>query len=174
MLVDDHLDRLLEMAPIRSSANLDKLRDLYHEITLRTSAPEGLGVSPDEYAACLRRVIMKALPPDLGILYRRWLQEASSSNHDDTAVVTEDKFKQVEHLMTFLRIQVEAREARNFDQASSSASQRLHRREQRPMELNPPYPAALPIEVRTPYTCPRLLCNASDHTAQECSMSLTS
>ncbi|KAH7974466.1 hypothetical protein HPB49_015732 [Dermacentor silvarum] len=117
---------------------------------------------------------MKALPPDLGILYRMRLQEASTSNHDDTAVVTEDKFKQVKHLMTFLRIQVEAREERNFDQASFSASPRLHRREQRPMELNPPYPAALSIEVRTPHTCPCLLCNASDHTVQECSMSLTS
>ncbi|KAH7974467.1 hypothetical protein HPB49_015733 [Dermacentor silvarum] len=53
MLVDDHLDRLLEMAPIRSSADLDKLRDLYDEITFHTSALEGLGVSPDEYAAVL-------------------------------------------------------------------------------------------------------------------------
>ncbi|KAH7978650.1 hypothetical protein HPB49_006285 [Dermacentor silvarum] len=53
------------MAPIRSPADLDKLRNIYDEITFRTSALEGLGVSPDEYAPVLRRVIMKALPPEL-------------------------------------------------------------------------------------------------------------
>ncbi|KAH7978003.1 hypothetical protein HPB49_004148 [Dermacentor silvarum] len=42
------------------------------------------------------------------------------------------------------------------------------------MELNPPSAAALSTEVRSPYTRPCLLCNASDHTVQECSMSLTS
>ncbi|KAH7941183.1 hypothetical protein HPB49_010813 [Dermacentor silvarum] len=116
----------------------------------------------------------KALPPELSsILYRQRLKEASLSNHDDTAAVTEDKSQQVKHLMTFLRIQVEAREESNLDQASSSASQRLHQRESRPLELNPPSAAALSIEVRTPYTRPCLLCNASDHT-HECSTSLTS
>ncbi|KAH7973906.1 hypothetical protein HPB49_006802 [Dermacentor silvarum] len=129
MLVDDHLDHLLEMAPIRSSADLNKLGDLYDEITFRTSALEGLGVSPDEYTAVQRRVIMKALPPDLGILYRQRLQQASSSNHDDTAAITEDKSKLVKHVLTFLRFQVEAREESNFGKDSLCASQRLHRRE---------------------------------------------
>ncbi|KAH7977361.1 hypothetical protein HPB49_000945 [Dermacentor silvarum] len=81
--------------------------------------------------------------------------------------------QQVKHLMTFLRIQAEAREEGALDQASSSASQRLHPRESRPLELNPPSAAALLIEVRTPYTRPCLLGNASDHTVQECSTSLT-
>ncbi|KAH7944965.1 hypothetical protein HPB49_002861 [Dermacentor silvarum] len=47
MLDDDHPDHLLAMAPIRSSADLDKLRNLYDKITFHTSAPEGLDVSPD-------------------------------------------------------------------------------------------------------------------------------
>ncbi|KAH7944936.1 hypothetical protein HPB49_002437 [Dermacentor silvarum] len=122
MLVDDYLDHLLSMTPIPSSADLNKLRNLYDEITFRTSAREGLGISPDEYAAVLRRVVMKALPPDVGSLYCQLLKEASSWNHGDTAVVTEDKSEQVKHVMTFLRIQVEAREEGHLDQASSSAS----------------------------------------------------
>ncbi|KAH7936551.1 hypothetical protein HPB49_001161 [Dermacentor silvarum] len=125
MLVDDHLHNLLAMAPIRSSADLDKLLNFNDEITFRPSPLEGLGVLSDEYTAVLRRVIIKALPPDLGILFRQRLKETSSLNHDDTAAVT-DKSHQVKHLMTSLSIQVEAREERFFDQASSSASQRYH------------------------------------------------
>ncbi|XP_037572990.1 uncharacterized protein LOC119455640 [Dermacentor silvarum] len=117
---------------------------------------------------------MKALPPDLGILYRQRLKEASSSNHDDTAAVTGDKSQQVKHLMTFRRIQAEAREEGTFDQASSSASQRHHPRESRPLELNPSSAAPLSTEVRPPYTRPCLLGNLSDHTVLECSTSLTS
>ncbi|KAH7937475.1 hypothetical protein HPB49_012650 [Dermacentor silvarum] len=134
MLVDDHLDHLLAIAPIRSSADLDKLRNVYDEITSHTSALEGLRVSADEYAAVLRRVIMKNLPRDLGILCHQRLKEASLSNHDDTAAVTEDKSQQVKQLITFLRIQFEAREEGTVDQASSSTSQHLHQRETRHLQ----------------------------------------
>ncbi|KAH7949322.1 hypothetical protein HPB49_007715 [Dermacentor silvarum] len=144
--VDDHLDHLLAMAPIRSSADLDKFRNLYDEITFRTSALEGLGVSPGEYPGVLRRVIMKALPPDLGILYRQWLKEASTLNHNSDCrrqrLQRLQKMyylqKQVKHLMTFLPIQVEARQEGALNQASSSANQRHHPREFRPLELTRP------------------------------------
>ncbi|KAH7950023.1 hypothetical protein HPB49_018693 [Dermacentor silvarum] len=58
--------------------------------------------------------------------------------------------------------------------AASSASQRHHPRELAPLGLNPPSTAALSTEVRSPYTRPCLLCNASDNTTQECSKSCTS
>ncbi|XP_072143775.1 uncharacterized protein [Dermacentor andersoni] len=77
MLVDEHLYHLLAVLPIRCSAYLNKLPNLYDEITFRTSTLEGLGVSPDEYAAVLRRVIMKALPLRIGILYHPPLKESS-------------------------------------------------------------------------------------------------
>ncbi|KAH7974958.1 hypothetical protein HPB49_022054 [Dermacentor silvarum] len=173
MLVDDHLAHLLAIEPIRSSIDLDKFRNLYNEITFRTSTLEDLGVSPDEYAAVLRRVIMKALPPDLGMLYRQRLKEASL-NHDDTAAITEDKSHQVKHLMTCLRIQVKVKEEGAFDLASSPAIQRHDPRESRPLELNPSSSAALSTVVRSPFTRPCLLCNTSHHTVQECSTSLTS
>ncbi|KAH7953195.1 hypothetical protein HPB49_005857 [Dermacentor silvarum] len=69
---------------------------------------------------------------------------------------------------------LKAREGGIFNQASSSASQRHHPRESRPLELNPPSAVALSTEMRSPYTRSCLLCNASDHTVLECSTSLNS
>ncbi|KAH7940748.1 hypothetical protein HPB49_005131 [Dermacentor silvarum] len=134
---------------------------------------EGLGISPDGCAAVLPRVITKALPPDLGILYCQRLKEASS-NHADTVVGTRDNSKEVKHLVTFLGFQGKATKESCLDQASSSASQRHHQRESRPLVLHSPSATLLSTEEKSPYTRPCLLCNQSDHIVRECSPSLTS
>ncbi|XP_077564637.1 uncharacterized protein LOC144180115 [Haemaphysalis longicornis] len=68
LLVEDHIDSLLALAPVRSSSEVGKLRDLYDQISFRVNALKSLGVAATEYAVVLHRVLVKALPPDLGIL----------------------------------------------------------------------------------------------------------
>lgn len=61
MLVDDHLDHLLAMSPVHDSINIDKLRNLYDEITFRKNELEGFGISPEEYFAFLQCVLILEL-----------------------------------------------------------------------------------------------------------------
>ncbi|KAH6934539.1 hypothetical protein HPB50_025243 [Hyalomma asiaticum] len=49
MLVDDHLDHLLSLEPVRSSFEVSKLTILHDEVTFRMNALDGLGVSPGEH-----------------------------------------------------------------------------------------------------------------------------
>ncbi|KAH7956319.1 hypothetical protein HPB52_008140 [Rhipicephalus sanguineus] len=71
LLINEHIDHLLALPPVKSSADVDKLRLLYDKVQFRVSAQTGLGVSPDQYNVVLNRVLMRCLPDDLAILYRQ-------------------------------------------------------------------------------------------------------
>ncbi|KAH7935976.1 hypothetical protein HPB52_016062 [Rhipicephalus sanguineus] len=66
LLINEHIDHLLALPPVKSSADVDKLRLLYDKVQFRVSALTGLGVSPDQ-----------CLPDDLAILYRQKSKEAA-------------------------------------------------------------------------------------------------
>ncbi|KAH7943786.1 hypothetical protein HPB52_011737 [Rhipicephalus sanguineus] len=102
---------------IRSSADVTKLRNLYDETAFRINALEGLGVSPGEYCTVLRRILLKALPPDLSILYRHRQKEALLAENADASQGAHSQ--QVKDLMNFIRVQIEIREESGLEEAPS-------------------------------------------------------
>ncbi|KAH6925067.1 hypothetical protein HPB50_000289 [Hyalomma asiaticum] len=133
MLVDDHLDHLLSLEPVRSSSEVSKLRILHDEVTFRMNALDGLGVSPGEYGAVLRRVLLKALPSDFCILYRQRQKEALP--RDNAAASPADQAELVKDLMNFIRVQIEIREESGFGEPTSFTSKRHAQRDFRGPEL---------------------------------------
>ncbi|KAH6919734.1 hypothetical protein HPB50_029278 [Hyalomma asiaticum] len=127
MLVDDHLDHLLSLEPVRSSSEVSKLRILHDEVTFRMNALDGLGVSPGEYGAVLRRVLLKALPSDFCILYRQRQKEALP--RDNAAASPADQAELVKDLMNFIRVQIEIREESGFGEPTSFTSKRHAQRD---------------------------------------------
>ncbi|KAH6948808.1 hypothetical protein HPB50_026542 [Hyalomma asiaticum] len=156
MLVNDHLDHLLSLAPVRSSSELSKLRILHDEVTFRMNALEGLGVCPGEYGAVPRRVLLKALPSDFSILYRQREKEALPP--DNAAASPADQADQSS---------IEIREESGFGETTSFTSKRHLQREFRGPELQLPTAAASSAEVRFSYSRPCLLCNSAAHTIRE-------
>ncbi|KAH7943788.1 hypothetical protein HPB52_011739 [Rhipicephalus sanguineus] len=156
---------------IRSSADVTKLRNLYDETAFRINALEGLGVSPGEYCTVLRRILLKALPPDLSILYRQRQKEALLAENADASQGAQSQ--QVKDLMNFIRVQIEIGEESGLEEAPSSTSRRHPQRELRPPQPPLPSAVALSTEVRPPYSRPCLLCNSPEHTIQECSERIT-
>ncbi|KAH6945876.1 hypothetical protein HPB50_010451 [Hyalomma asiaticum] len=132
MLVDDHLEHLLSLAPVRSSSEVSKLRILHDEVTFRMNALEGLGVSPGEYGAVLRRVLLKELPSDFCILYRQRQNEALPQ--DNAAASTADQAELVKDLTNFIRVQIEIREESGFSEPTSFTSKRHAQRDFRAPE----------------------------------------
>ncbi|XP_037501420.1 uncharacterized protein LOC119375312 [Rhipicephalus sanguineus] len=108
LLINEHIDHLLALPPVKSSADVDKLRLLYDKVQFRVSALTGLGVSPDQYNVVLSRVLMRCLPDDLAILYRQKSKEAAQ---DTSGIATpEERALQDAEMLSFLRIQIEVRE----------------------------------------------------------------
>ncbi|KAH7936900.1 hypothetical protein HPB49_006275 [Dermacentor silvarum] len=77
LLINEHVDHLLALSPVKSSAEVEKLRRLYDKVQFRVSALTGLGVSLDQYNVVVNRVLMKCLPDSLAILYRHNSKEAT-------------------------------------------------------------------------------------------------
>ncbi|XP_037525616.1 uncharacterized protein LOC119402539 [Rhipicephalus sanguineus] len=104
LLINEHVDHLLALIPVKSSSDVAKLRTLHDNVQFRVSALEGLGVSPDQYIVVLNRVMMRCLPDDLAIMHRQKTKE------DDRATsgteTPEDRMRRAKDLLTFLRIQV--------------------------------------------------------------------
>lgn len=105
ILIDDHIDQLLNLPVINTSSDVAKLRQLHDAIRFRTTSLEGLEVPPSSYAVVLHRVLMRCLPADLAILYRQKLRESTPPSSTSTPDLAPED--QVNIIMKFLRIQVE-------------------------------------------------------------------
>ncbi|KAH7957252.1 hypothetical protein HPB52_016642 [Rhipicephalus sanguineus] len=58
LLINEHIDHLLALPPVKSSADVDKLRLLYDNVQFRVSALTGFGRLTRQYNVVLTRVLM--------------------------------------------------------------------------------------------------------------------
>ncbi|GFQ73516.1 integrase catalytic domain-containing protein [Trichonephila clavata] len=95
LIVDYHMNRLLNLSPVRKSFDVIALRKLYDQLEINIRGLESLEIFPDSYSCLLFPIIMKAIPPDLALEYNKKHIEKQS---------------QVTDLTTYLRGEVESRE----------------------------------------------------------------
>ncbi|GFV91516.1 DUF1758 domain-containing protein [Trichonephila clavipes] len=95
LIVDFHMNRLLNLTPVRKSFDVIALRNLYDQLEINIRGLESLEISPDSYSCLLFPIIMKAIPPDLALEYNK--------KHNETQ-------SQITDLIAYLRSEVESRE----------------------------------------------------------------
>ncbi|GFV12675.1 integrase catalytic domain-containing protein [Trichonephila clavipes] len=95
LIVDFHMNRLLNLTPVRKSFDVIALRNLYEQLEINIRGLESLEISPDSYSCLLFPIIMKAIPPDLALEYNK--------KHNKTQ-------SQITDLIAYLRSEVESRE----------------------------------------------------------------
>ncbi|GFY15810.1 integrase catalytic domain-containing protein [Trichonephila clavipes] len=94
-IVDFHMNRLLNLTPVRKSFDVIAIRNLYDQLEINIRGLESLEISPDSYSCLLFPIIMKAIPPDLALEYNK--------KHNETQ-------SQITDLIAYLRSEVESRE----------------------------------------------------------------
>ncbi|GFT12848.1 DUF1758 domain-containing protein [Trichonephila clavipes] len=99
LIVDFHMNRLLNLTPVRKSFDVIALRNLYDQLEINIRGLESLEISPDSYSCLLFPIIMKAIPPDLALEYNKKHNETQSQITDSIA---------------YLRSEVESRERTEF------------------------------------------------------------
>ncbi|GFW81579.1 DUF1758 domain-containing protein [Trichonephila clavipes] len=99
LIVDFHMNRLLNLTPVRKSFDVIALTNLYDQLEINIRGLESLKISPDSYSCLLFPIIMKAIPPDLALEYNK--------KHDE-------KLPQITDLSAYLRGEVESRERTEF------------------------------------------------------------
>ncbi|GFX12287.1 integrase catalytic domain-containing protein [Trichonephila clavipes] len=99
LIVDFHMNRLLNLTLVRKSFDVIALRNLYDQLEINIRGLESLEISPDSYSCLLFPIIMKAIPPDLALEYNK--------KHNETQ-------SQITDLIAYLRSEVESRERTEF------------------------------------------------------------
>ncbi|GFX83801.1 integrase catalytic domain-containing protein [Trichonephila clavipes] len=99
LIVDFHMNRLLNLTPVRKSFDVIALRNLYDQLEINIRGLESLEISPDSYSCLLFPIIMKAIPPDLALEYNK--------KHNETQ-------SQITDLIAYLRSEVESGERTEF------------------------------------------------------------
>ncbi|GFY35044.1 integrase catalytic domain-containing protein [Trichonephila clavipes] len=99
LIVDLHMNHLLNLTPVRKSFDVIALRNLYDQLEINIRGLESLQISPDSYSCLLFPIIMKAIPPDLALEYNK--------KHNETQ-------SQINDLIEYLRSEVESRERTEF------------------------------------------------------------
>lgn len=71
LLINEHVDSLLDLAPVLSMDNVNGLRSLHEAVTVRVRNLESLGVQMNQYAITVHRGILRKIPPELELEYYR-------------------------------------------------------------------------------------------------------
>ncbi|XP_077551846.1 uncharacterized protein LOC144166061 [Haemaphysalis longicornis] len=180
LLINEHIDQLLAFTPIRSSMDIDRLRELYDKVHFRVSALEALGVPQEQNAVVLNRVLLRCLPDDITFMYRQRAKELGQGSITGSAAesaISQGQGCQVKRRLEFLRIQIEIREEGKQGQPLSTAARRFIEN----TDLNPPgqpetpVPAALALTAETQPSatpaCP--LCDSRGHKVADCRVNLS-
>ncbi|GFQ67371.1 DUF1758 domain-containing protein [Trichonephila clavata] len=96
LIVDNHMNRLLNLSPVRKSFDVIALRKLYDQLEINIRGLESLEIFPDSYSCLLFPIKMKAISFDLALEYIKKHNEKQS---------------QVTDLTKYLRGEVESRES---------------------------------------------------------------
>lgn len=125
-IIQDHMESLLNVRPVRSSDDVRELRRLHDRIQAHLRGLKALGVNEDSYCSLLYPVLLRSLPKDLVLRYnRKAAQEGTKDNTPASATnqsgdrpqaaelpeSSEKRYhKEVSTLLEMLRVEVESRE----------------------------------------------------------------
>ncbi|XP_037515421.1 uncharacterized protein LOC119391844 [Rhipicephalus sanguineus] len=82
VIIQTHMQRLIDIQPVRSSNDLQGLRCLYDTVQSQTRALKSLGVPEDNYFAMLYPILLKALPHDLVIDFNKTIARQSTQQRE--------------------------------------------------------------------------------------------
>ncbi|XP_064464109.1 uncharacterized protein LOC135375301 [Ornithodoros turicata] len=113
-LIEDHLKSLADVEPVKSSRQVPQLRSLYDSVQAHRRGLECLGVSIKSYSVMLYPILLRAIPTDLALQFKRVLGENTDTDQStgDTDQSSPQDFhtKALSKLLTFLGNEITYRE----------------------------------------------------------------
>ncbi|KAL1468998.1 hypothetical protein MTO96_041111 [Rhipicephalus appendiculatus] len=88
VIIQAHMQRLIELGPVPSSDDQQGLRYLYDTVQSQTRAFKTLGVSQDNYSAMFYPILLKSLPHEIVLDYFKTIARQSTSHSLTTHYAT--------------------------------------------------------------------------------------
>ncbi|KAK8772730.1 hypothetical protein V5799_024027 [Amblyomma americanum] len=90
LLSQEHMKKLIDVQPVRSSDDVRGLRRLYDTLAAHIKGLETLGQKHDSYSSLLMPIVQRALPTDILLDYIRQCFIATTSSSDEGEESTTD------------------------------------------------------------------------------------
>ncbi|KAK8779953.1 hypothetical protein V5799_018706, partial [Amblyomma americanum] len=90
LLIQEHMKKLIDIQPVRSSDDVRGLRRLYDTLAAHIKGLETLGQKHDSYSSLLMPIVQRALPTDILLDYSRQCLIATTSSSDEDEESTTD------------------------------------------------------------------------------------
>ncbi|KAK8770215.1 hypothetical protein V5799_010963 [Amblyomma americanum] len=122
LLIQEHMKKLIDVQPVRSSGDACGLRRLYNTLAAHIKGLETLGQKHDSYSSLLMPIVQRALTTEILLDYSRQCFIATTSSSDEGKESTTNDASESSNetkkgtatsfsrLIAFLRIEAESRE----------------------------------------------------------------
>lgn len=97
LVINAHMSKLLNLKPVRNATNVTDLRNLYDSCEIQIRNLNSLGVASGSYGHLLCPILLKLIPAEIALEFNR--------------KKTKDKDMDVNELISFIKEEVESREA---------------------------------------------------------------
>ncbi|KFM65649.1 hypothetical protein X975_19634, partial [Stegodyphus mimosarum] len=151
VVINAHMNKLLNLNPVKNSSNLRALRELYDNCEIQIRNLNSLGVASGSYGHLLCPILLKLIPPDIALEFNR--RRAKSSDWD------------INELITFIKEEIESREVTMHLNSSVRISHdKPEKYRHQNFKLNIPTASALSTSVKN--NC--FFCSSSEHNSNFC------
>lgn len=155
------MSKLLNLAPVKKSSDVNALRRLYDECEIQIRSLESLGVVSETYGSLLCPILLQMIPDDIALEYSR------QRGVDDDWKVAE--------IVTFLQKEVQSRE-RALQMTNSYRTE--HKAENKPWKQSrsfnevkmkgPSMQSAAALHTASQKTHKCLYCDSAEHKSEHC------
>ncbi|KAH7981281.1 hypothetical protein HPB49_022893 [Dermacentor silvarum] len=175
MIVQEHLQSLLDLRPVSSSSNITQLRDVYDQVQVHVRSLKAIGTSPSTYCSMLREIRLRVLPSDLVLKFHELYKPTKAStvvSTNEAEVDSEHRMtkaeKELQSLLEYFDHKLQCREAVTpYASATTPEVVQKNRETSRTVQhRNVSSTAALQNVLEKPDLC--LFCKSSRHSAEVC------
>ena len=161
LVINAHMNKLLNLNPIRKANDISAFRNLYDEIEVQVRSLDAVGVVSDSYGSLLCPILMKMIPEEITLEFTRRMADGS--------------VLKVKELMEYVKREVESRE-RTSDliqkrEAPTTATVPQYREkawERRSSRRAPNSASTAAFHTANTDDAQCLFCNRNDHRSKDC------
>ncbi|KAH7958589.1 hypothetical protein HPB49_003075 [Dermacentor silvarum] len=116
LIIQDHMQPVIDLQPVRSSNDLRGLGSLYDIVQSQTRALKTIGVPQDNYLSMLYPILLKSFPRDSVLDFNKTIGRQSSEERGGVGSTgeqvqrTQQQKASIKSLLLFIQTEIESRE----------------------------------------------------------------
>lgn len=181
-LIQDHMEKLLDLNPVPSAQDVRGLRGLYDNVQAHVRGLKSLGVSEESYSSMLHHLLVRLLPSEIMLHYNREAirQEGNAQEQNEEgarARVPREQPAALTSLLQALKVEIESREQTytpaRLEHPLTKKTNALAGGKRYPDKQNNFKPSSSALLQQTDLRTPCFICKSKEHKTEECTSTVS-